>query len=105
MTEAQITGMLMGALALTALAGLAVIVVPDIWGAAPTTCDPGSTRLTCSAFGGILLWDVPLLGVPATWAVGLAGIFLHRGRRPVWTLASLLGLTLLYLTDYWIAVA
>ncbi len=87
------------------MAGLAVIVIPYIWDAAPEACEPGSTRFACSGLGGILLWDVPLLGIPAIWLVGSAGIGLHRGRRPLWAVVSMLGLVVLYLADYWVAVA
>ncbi|GAB2722771.1 hypothetical protein GCM10010442_50030 [Kitasatospora kifunensis] len=96
---------MLAVLALTTMAGLAVIVVPYIWDAAPGACEAGSKRLACSGLGGVLLWDVPLLGIPAIWLVGLVGIGLHRGRRPVWVMVSLLGLVILYLADYWIAVA
>jgi hypothetical protein len=105
MTEAQITGLLMALLGLTTLAGLAVVVAPAIWDAAPAVCDAGSRRFACSGLGSILLIDLPLLGVPGVWAVGLAGIGLHRGRRPVWTALSFSALAAIYLTDFWIAAA
>lgn len=105
MTEAQITGLLLAVPALTTMVGLAVIVVPYIWGAAPDICDAGNRRLACSGLGGILPWDLPLLGIPAVRLVGLAGLGMHRGRRPVWAMVSLFGLVALYLGDYWIAVA
>ncbi|GAA1960903.1 hypothetical protein [Kitasatospora viridis] len=105
LTEAQLTRLLLAALALTTLAGLAVIVLPYIWDAAPDSCDAGSARLACSTLGGVLFWDIPLFGIPTLWLAGLAGMSLHRGRRTTWALVSVTGMVLLYLADYWIAVA
>jgi hypothetical protein len=105
MTESQITGVVLAVISLTTLAGLALVVVPAIVGAAPVVCEDGSGRFACSGAGGILLWDLPLLGVPAVWLVGVAGIALHRGRRLRWTGGAIAIMVLLYVVDYWIAIA